>query len=142
MILGRREFSRMITTLFPVREMFSPVGKMFSAAVIGLTREERSFSFAGVNCTRSSGNHSLNRIRSRARSMGRAITALSPTSTIGRFRSPGFSTIAAITSPSGVFLVSPSSLNRGSFVRTNSNAETPSFLSSLLISTAVSGSMK
>ncbi|MGB7210722.1 MAG: hypothetical protein WBD27_18855 [Pyrinomonadaceae bacterium] len=75
-------------------------------------------------------------------SIGLAITARSPTSTIGRLSRPGLATMAEMISSSDVFSVSDSSLNCDSFLRSRPKAGMQSFFKSVLSLAAVSGSLK
>src|SRR6185369_15774327 len=79
---------------------------------------------------------------SRAFSIGRASTALLPTSTIGRCKRFGFLTIIEITLSSDVWWVIPSSLNADSPFRNTSNGLRPAFLSSLRSLSSVNGTLK
>ena len=81
-------------------------------------------------------------INSNAFSAGRASIALSPTSTIGRCRSAGYSTMYLMISPGGVSALSPSSLAFASPFLTTSKGERPSFKISCLSDFSVNASLK
>ena len=81
-------------------------------------------------------------ITSRAFSIGLASTALSPTSTIGRWMIDGSAAIAFITSASGVSAVMPLSLTPASAFRKTSYGRRPVFLINFRSFSSVKASLK
>ena len=122
-----------------VRKPSRPLGKPLRQVKKSFPQEKKSFSQPK--------NELVSRfyrfwITSRAFSIGLASTALSPTSTIGRWMIDGSAAIAFITSSSGVSAVMPLSLTPASAFRKTSYGRRPVFLINFRSFSSVKASLK